>query len=153
MVCLGNICRSPTAQAVLENLVIKRGLDGRVIVDSAGTADFHVGKQPDSRSAAAAAERGYDLSQQRARQVREADFDEFEYIFAMDRQNLRSLENLQPANSKAQLKLFLQFTKVDSDAFAVPDPYYSGEEGFELVLDLLENACNNLLDQLEIHPE
>ncbi|MFT4861226.1 MAG: protein-tyrosine phosphatase [Pseudohongiellaceae bacterium] len=148
MVCLGNICRSPTAHGVLEKLVRDRGLSDWVLVDSAGTADFHVGKQPDSRASAAAALRGYDLNHLRARQVDESDFDNFDFIFAMDRQNLRNLENLQPIESKAQLKLFLQYTAVDADAFAVPDPYYSGDDGFELVLDLVESACTKLLDRL-----
>ncbi len=150
MVCLGNICRSPTAHGVLEKLVRDRGLSDRVSVDSAGTADFHVGKQPDSRACTAAALRGYDLNHLRARQVDESDFDNFDFIFAMDRQNLRNLENLQPIESKAQLKLFLQYTAVDADAYAVPDPYYSGDDGFELVLDLVEDACNKLLDGLAL---
>ena len=151
MVCLGNICRSPTAHGVLEKMIADRGLGQLIQVDSAGTAYFHIGKQPDQRASAAAADRGYDLSHLRARQVDEADFDSFDYMFAMDRQNLRSLENLQPANSRAQVKLFLQYTRVDADAFAVPDPYYSGEEGFELVLDLVEAACENLLDRLQLN--
>jgi protein-tyrosine phosphatase len=151
MVCLGNICRSPTAHGVLEKMVKDKGLDELIEVDSAGTADFHVGKKPDSRAIEAGASRGYDLSAQRARQVTESDFEEFDCIFAMDRQNLRSLENLQPIVSKAQLKLFLQYTRVDADAFAVPDPYYSGEEGFELVLNLIEPACINLLERLDFN--
>ncbi len=150
MVCLGNICRSPTAHGVLEKMIADRGLSQFIEVDSAGTADFHIGKRPDQRSCVAAAQRGYDLSHLAARQVDEADFETFDYVFAMDRQNLRSLENLQPVNSPAQLKLFLQYTRVDADAFAVPDPYYSGDEGFELVLDLVEAACVNLLDRLQL---
>jgi protein-tyrosine phosphatase len=151
MVCLGNICRSPTAHGVLEKMITNRKLSHLIQVDSAGTADFHIGKKPDRRSMEAAAKRGYDLSRLRARQVSESDFEEFDYIFAMDRHNLRSLENLAPINSKVQPKLFLQYTRVDADAFAVPDPYYSGDEGFETVLDLVESACSNLLDSLDLH--
>ncbi len=150
MVCLGNICRSPTAQAVLEKMLKDKGLQERILVDSAGTADFHVGKPPDGRAIAAAAKRGYDLSQLRARQVSEYDFERFDYIFAMDRQNLRSLENIRPDHSEITLALFLQYNQVDADAFAVPDPYYDGDEGFERVLDLLEAGCTNLINRLPL---
>ncbi len=143
MVCLGNICRSPTAHGVFEKYIYDKGLSNYIKVDSAGTGDWHIGQPPDPRSLEVAAQRGYDLSKQRARQVESTDFQRFDYILAMDSTNLRDLEKQCPAQYQQNLQLFLHFGGSEYDA--VPDPYYSGAQGFELVLDLVEEASNNLL--------
>lgn len=143
-VCLGNICRSPTAEAVMQHLVKEQGLD--LETDSAGTAAWHVGKSPDSRSQAAAKRRGIEMSHLRARQAVEQDFHEFDHVLAMDAQNYRDLKQIQPAQGKAQLSLFLH-EYGDGSENEVPDPYYGGEDGFELVLDLLQTACENFILQ------
>ncbi|WP_223530342.1 low molecular weight protein-tyrosine-phosphatase [Pseudomonas sp. GL-R-19] len=146
-VCLGNICRSPTAEGVLRHKLREAGLADRVEVASAGTGDWHVGKAPDQRSQAAAQLRGYDLSTQRARQVSRADFATYDLILAMDNSNLRNLEALQPAMGKAELDLFLR--RYQSPVDEVPDPYYDGEQGFEQVLDLIEHASDLLVIELK----
>ncbi|MBB1487485.1 low molecular weight phosphotyrosine protein phosphatase [Oceanospirillum sp. D5] len=146
-VCLGNICRSPTADGVFRGLVARAGLDEQILVDSAGTGAGHAGNPPDSRSQAAAAERGYDLSKLRARQVTEDDFHRFDLILAMDQANYNGLMNLQPVNSKAHLDMFLSCAP-ELGVREVPDPYYGGDDGFELVLDLVEAAGEKLLDSL-----
>jgi protein-tyrosine phosphatase len=145
MVCLGNICRSPTAQGVLEKLVFDRGLEKAISVDSAGTADYHVGKNPDPRSIAAASQRGFDLSSQVSRQVSDQDFEKFDYILAMDVENLTVLQARCPLEHRVKLKLLLSFT--EQKRLSVPDPYY-GDDGFELVLDLLEQACHQFLTHI-----
>ena len=142
MVCLGNICRSPTAQGVLEKLVFDRGLEKVVSVDSAGTADYHVGKNPDPRSIEAASRRGFDLSSQVSRQVSDQDFEQFDYILAMDVENLTVLQSRCPPKHRQKLKLLLSFT--EQKRLSIPDPYY-GDDGFELVLDLAEQACHQVL--------
>jgi protein-tyrosine phosphatase len=147
MVCLGNICRSPTAQGVFEHLVQKRSLTHLIEVDSAGTSAWHIGDPPDPRSIRAALKRGYDLSHQRGRQVSFEDFREFDYILAMDVQNLHNLRAICPPNYQGQLSLLLDFA--DHKHYAeVPDPYHGGADGFELVLDLIENASQGLLDDI-----
>jgi protein-tyrosine phosphatase len=143
MVCLGNICRSPSAHGVFEALVARAGLGDQIAVDSAGTGDWHIGASPDQRAQAAALKRGYDLSNQRARQVSDTDFERFDYLLAMDRTNLKDLRARCPQAHRNKLHLLLEFA--DTSHEAVPDPYYSGEEGFELVLDLVETACAGLL--------
>lgn len=145
-VCLGNICRSPTADGVFRTLVSQAGLEDKIYVDSAGTAAYHVGNPSDPRSAIAAQDRGYDLSSLRARQVALSDFDEFDYILAMDSQNLCDLQRIQPDDSKAKLQLFLDYSELD--ASEVPDPYYGEGKGFEHVLDLVESASYGLLRHL-----
>ena len=146
-VCLGNICRSPTAEGVFATLITQRGLADRIDADSCGTAGYHVGNAPDSRATAAAGRRGYDLSKLRARQVRAADFEHFDYILAMDRANLEELEGLRPAEYAGHLGLFLDFAGgVLADE--VPDPYYGGDEGFDDVLDLVEQASEGLLREI-----
>lgn len=145
-VCLGNICRSPTAEGVFRHKLREAGLQGRVEVDSAGTGDWHVGKAPDSRTRIAAQRRGYDLSALRARQVEAADFQRFDLILAMDQSNLRNLQALRPANGKADLDLYLRRYQLALDE--VPDPYYGGEDGFEQVLDLIEQASDALLSEI-----
>lgn len=146
-VCLGNICRSPTADGIFRELVKREKLDQTLFVDSAGTADWHVGKMPDLRTVAAAKQRGYDLSVLRARQVTKADFDEFDYILAMDHANLRELQAMKPAHFSGHLGLFLEFGP-NNEYCEVPDPYYGGNDGFELVLDLVEEAAQGLLGRV-----
>lgn len=144
MVCLGNICRSPTAHGVMEKHIENSGLSGKVIVDSAGTGDWHAGEGPDRRAAAAAGRRGYRLDHLRARQVAPDDFGRFDYILAMDHANLKELQRRCPAAHRAKLALFLAYGGLGRDV--VPDPYYTGgRQGFELVLDLVEDACEGLL--------
>lgn len=145
-VCLGNICRSPTAHGVFAYLVRQQKLEQLISIDSAGTGEWHIGKTPDKRSSAAALQRGYDLSVLRARQVNAADFQRFDYILAMDRQNLRDLQQVQPVNFAGELALFLSYG--DSGELEVPDPYYGNGEGFERVLDLVENASQHFLQTL-----
>ncbi len=148
VVCTGNICRSPTGEGVLRHLAEKRGLADRVKVASAGTHDYHVGEAPDARTLKHAAKRGYDFSAQRAAQVSARDFHEFDYILAMDRGHLRILKSMQPANAKAQLGLFLEASgKWRGED--VPDPYYGGAAGFDLVLDMVEEAAQRWLDRFE----
>jgi protein-tyrosine phosphatase len=153
VVCTGNICRSPTGEGVLRHLVDKRGLADLVRVASAGTHDYHVGDAPDPRTVKHAAKRGYDLSAQRAAQVRAQDFDEFDYILAMDRSHLRILRGLQPPGSKAKLGLFLEASG-KWEGQDVPDPYYGGAADFEEVLDMVEEAGERWLDRIaaEIDP-
>ena len=146
-VCLGNICRSPTAEGVLRHKLREAGLADQIEVASAGTGDWHVGKAPDKRSQAAARLRGYDLSAQRARQVSRADFATYDLILAMDNSNLRHLKALQPAKGKAELDLFLR--RYESDIDEVPDPYYDCDQGFEQVLDLIERASDRLVIELK----
>ncbi|MCC7516069.1 MAG: low molecular weight phosphotyrosine protein phosphatase [Pseudomonadales bacterium] len=143
-VCLGNICRSPTAHGVFEKRVQEAGLADKVLVDSAATAAFHVGSSPDPRSIRAAASRGYDLTPQRARQVTKDDFQVFDLILPMDRINLSNLRAIQPKDFAGHLGLFLDFSK-QNQYTQVPDPYNDSAEGFELVLDLVEDAAAGLL--------
>jgi len=146
-VCLGNICRSPTAEGVFRYYVEQAGLSDKITVDSAGTSDWHIGKGPDPRTQDAAAKRGYDLSALRGRQAKADDFVEFDLILAMDKSNLSNLQAIQPKDGKAELALFLPRFGISPDE--VPDPYYGGEDGFELVLDMLEQASQVLLDEIK----
>lgn len=139
-VCLGNICRSPTAEAVLRHKLAAAGLGERVEVASAGTGGWHVGDPPDQRSQHHALRRGYDLSGLRGRRVSERDFERFDLILAMDEDNLSDLERLRPAAGRAELRLFA--------AVAVPDPYSGGPAGFERVLDLIEAASDVLAREI-----
>lgn len=149
-VCLGNICRSPSAEGVFRACVEKANLSDNIAIDSCGTAAYHIGKSPDPRSIQAAAQRDIDISYLQARQVEVSDFDKFDYMMAMDESNLENLKRLQPNNSKAQVGLLMEFaTKIQGTE--VPDPYYGGKDGFELVLDLLEDACSALLDHIREH--
>lgn len=143
-VCLGNICRSPTAQGVFEALVRREGLAGRIHIDSAGTQAYHVGEPPDTRAQQAALRRGIDLSTQRARRVRPEDFLEFDYILAMDRSNYEDLREVCHPDYETRVRLFLEFA-AESEEHDVPDPYYGGARGFERVLDLIEQAAAGLL--------
>lgn len=148
-VCLGNICRSPTAHGVLERKLAVEGLSDQVEVDSAGTAAWHVGKQPDLRSQQAARKRDYDLSHLRARQAVAEDFFECDYVLAMDQENLRALESICPKDASIRPMLFLQSFSAEK-LTNVPDPYYGGEEGFEAVLDMVEDACDQLISEIKI---
>ncbi len=146
-VCLGNICRSPTAEAVFRGKLHQQQLEKRIRCDSAGTAGYHAGEAPDRRSMQAALQRGYDMSAQRARQVCEDDFENFDLILAMDHRNLAELRRRASRQHQHKLKLLLEFS--DSPEQEVPDPYYGGRDGFEQVLDLVENACDGLLEYLQ----
>ena len=146
LVCMGNVCRSPTAEVVLRVFIKNNNLGGKVEVDSAGTHGYHVGEAPDGRTQRAAAVRGYNLSQVRARKVARQDLDYFDLILAMDASNLAELQALQPADSHAELDLYLRRYELALDE--MPDPYYGGEEGFEHVLDLAEQAAACLLAEV-----
>lgn len=146
MVCLGNICRSPTAHGIFEQKVVEAGLSHRIFVDSAGTSGWHIGEPPDPRTLEAAQKRGYLLQHQRGRQVTGDDFRKFDYILAMDKQNLRDLQKLKPADYDGHLGLFLAFSNESADE--VPDPYHGGRSGFEVVLDLVEDAAEGLLEHI-----
>ncbi|MFT4518863.1 MAG: protein-tyrosine phosphatase [Halioglobus sp.] len=144
-VCLGNICRSPTAHGVFQHIVEQRGLSAAITVDSCGTGQWHVGEPPDGRATAEAAKRGYDLSELRARQLCATDYDFFDYILAMDHSNLTEIQQQCPADYPGQLRLFLSYAS-HSEVLEVPDPYYGGDQGFSEVLDLVEQASEGLLD-------
>jgi len=146
-VCLGNICRSPTAEGVLRALAAREAPDLPLEVDSAGTAGYHVGEPPDPRMRAAAGRRGYDLNTLRARIVEPRDFERFDLILAMDRENLAVLRRRAPEVVHERLRLFLEFAE-DAERQEVPDPYYGGANGFEEVLDLVEAAARGLLRYL-----
>ncbi|MDO8312750.1 MAG: low molecular weight protein-tyrosine-phosphatase [Sideroxyarcus sp.] len=143
-VCMGNICRSPTAEAVFRHYVEKAGLDDHIQIDSAGTHDYHIGDTPDARAQHAAKQRGYNMSDLRGRQVEAGDFLRFDYVLAMDEANLAILEGLRPREAQSHLGLFLEFAE-HHDEREVPDPYYGGVHGFERVLDLVEDAAEGLL--------
>lgn len=145
-VCLGNICRSPTAEGMMRHRLQQAGLAAQVAVDSAGTAAWHIGKAPDPRTCAAAAQRGYRLHELRARQVQAEDFARFDLILAMDHDNLRELQRLRPDSAGAELDLLLR--RGGLAEHEVPDPYYGGSDGFERVLDLVESACERLIEQI-----
>ncbi|HST56025.1 MAG TPA: low molecular weight protein-tyrosine-phosphatase [Solirubrobacteraceae bacterium] len=149
-VCLGNICRSPTAEGVMRALVLDAGLQDSIELDSAGTGGWHVGSPPDKRSAAAAQARGITLDGG-ARQVTPEDFDEFDLILAMDRSNLRELRSIAPGPAaRAKVRLLREFDPASADAvdLDVPDPYYGGPSGFDDVLDLVQAACRGLLEEI-----
>ena len=144
---MGNICRSPTAHGVFQQLVSQYKLDEVVSVDSAGTFDYHIGKSPDKRATVAAANRNYDLSHLRARQVASSDFQKFDYILAMDNENYSDLVAQCNDEYKDKISLFLEYA-TQSNVREVPDPYYGGSHGFETVLDLVEDASLGLLEHL-----
>lgn len=148
-VCLGNICRSPAAEGILRAMAARRGVADRIEIDSAGTYGGHAGQLPDTRMRRAAAQRGYELTH-RARQVREEDFERFDRIIVMDDMNYEALHRLAPSRAAAQ-RIFrmTEFCRRHPDRSYVPDPYYEGHEGFERVLDLLEDGCEGILDSLD----
>lgn len=145
--CMGNICRSPTAEGVFRRALLDRAPDLNVHIDSAGTHDYHVGEAPDARARAAALRRGIDISQLRARQVVAQDFQRFDLILAMDEENLRELKARADAVHHERIRLLMEFAP-QAQRHHVPDPYYGGEQGFEEVLDLLEEATRGLIDDL-----
>jgi protein-tyrosine phosphatase len=148
-VCLGNICRSPTAEAVLRAIAAREAHDLVVDADSAGTAGYHIGAAPDERSQEAARRRGYDMSALRARMVAPEDFERFDLILAMDQDNLSVLRRRAPRERQDRIRLFLEFAP-DLGTTEVPDPYYGGPNGFEEVLDLVEAAARALLTHLRL---
>ncbi|MDD4928463.1 MAG: low molecular weight phosphotyrosine protein phosphatase [Gallionella sp.] len=150
LVCMGNICRSPTAEAVFRHYVERAGLSDSILIDSAGTHDYHIGHAPDSRSQQAAGQRGYDMSGLRARQVESSDFERFDYVLAMDQANLAILQRLAPRGCKKTPGLFLDFSRHYRER-EVPDPYYGGAQGFETVLDMVEDAAQGLLQHIRQH--
>jgi len=147
-VCMGNICRSPTAEGVFAKHVADAGLQDKIGVDSAGTHAYHIGESPDPRAQKVALARGFDLSELRARRAVAEDFVRYDYVLAMDEDNKRNLEALSPAGEQAHLRLFLEFAPL-SDVLEVPDPYYGGPLGFERVLDLIEAASEGLLQEIK----
>jgi protein-tyrosine phosphatase len=144
-VCMGNICRSPTAQGVFRKMLAEAGLESSVRVESAGTHSYHVGEAPDARAQAAAKRRGVDISDIRARQVTQDDYRDFDLILAMDWENLSLLQQQCPRAHKHKLHLLMRFAG-EHDAATVPDPYYGGPEGFNTVLDYVEDACQGLIE-------
>jgi protein-tyrosine phosphatase len=146
-VCLGNICRSPTAEAVMLRKVAEAGLTEQIVIDSAGTGDWHIGEAPDARARKHGAGRGYDLEPLRARQIDASDFERFDHILAMDNANLRELRRLCPADLQSKVRLLMDFAPGQSGT-EVADPYFGGTDGFERVLDQCELACDGLLGAL-----
>ncbi len=143
-VCMGNICRSPTAESVFRALIEREGLTSDIQADSAGTHSYHVGDPPDGRTIQAAARRGVDLSRMRARKATSRDFHDFDYVIAMDEDNARHLRGLMPVDADTRLEMFLDFAPERPER-EVPDPYYGGGDGFENVLDMVEAASMGLL--------
>ncbi|MFL1465445.1 low molecular weight protein-tyrosine-phosphatase [Marinobacter sp. HN1S83] len=148
-VCLGNICRSPSAEGVFRHVVRNAGLEDMIHIDSCGTGDWHVGNAPDGRARQKALQRGIDISGLRARQFHASDLERFDYILVMDRQNLADVRDIWRQNGGTEPELFLSYGRSDHDE--VPDPYYGGDQGFEIVLDLIEDASEGLLDAIRRH--
>ncbi len=147
-VCLGNICRSPTAEAVFREMVDSAHLSDQIDVDSAGTGSYHIGEQADARARAAGQRRGYKLVG-RARQFSHKDFERFDYVLAMDQDNLRSLRSLAPSDAaKKKIRLLRAYDSTAQPGAEVPDPYYGGPGGFDEVIDICERACRGLLEQI-----
>lgn len=148
-VCLGNICRSPSAEAVMLHQVAQAKLADRIIVDSAGTGDWHIGHPPDDRAQRAAKGRGYDLSALRGRQIAADDFARFDLLIAMDDMNAAALAQICPPEHRDKIRLLMEFATRD-DSRVVVDPYFGGDEGFERVLDQCEDACEGLVKALRV---
>lgn len=146
-VCMGNICRSPTAEGVFRKQVEEQGLASAIHIDSAGTHAYHIGEVPDRRAQSAATNRGVDLSMIRGRKFIAADFHQFDYVLAMDKDNFANMQSLNPGDGKAELMLLLDYASKFSE-HEVPDPYYGGNNGFEHVLDLIQDASAGLLQQI-----
>jgi len=149
-ICMGNICRSPTAEGVFRAMAQSSPYSDWIDVDSAGTTDYHTGSRPDPRAIRIAADRGYDLSRIRARQVVDRDFERFDYLLAMDDVNLKQLQSLCPPEHAGKLELLLEYGD-DRDAREVPDPYYGSTHDFEHALSLIENGCRGLLTSMAAH--
>lgn len=146
-VCMGNICRSPMAEGIFRREIARIGLQDMVRIDSAGTHDYHVGAPPDSRAQSAISRRGVDISGLRGRQVERADFDNFDYILAMDEANLAILKRNAPAHAQGKIRLFLSYSRKYPNQ-EVPDPYYGGASGFDENLDMIEDAVEGLIDEI-----
>lgn len=146
-VCLGNICRSPTAEAVFRKKVLDAGLTERIHIDSAGTAGYHTGSPPDKRSLEAGEARGYDFEGISCRRVQDSDFQVFDYIIPMDRANYDSLIERSPEEFHSKIRLMMSFSDI-KHIDEVPDPYYGGRKGFEMVIELIERACDGLLTEV-----
>jgi protein-tyrosine phosphatase len=146
-VCTGNICRSPTAEAIFRKLVADAGMQDTITADSAGTHGYHIGEPPDPRASAAAARRGYDMSGLRARKVARADLDRFDLIVAMDREHFANLSGMAQPATAHKLKLMMSYARRFKEP-DVPDPYYGGPQDFERALDMLEDAGRGLLESL-----
>ena len=146
-VCMGNICRSPTAEVIFSQKIKDLDLEKSFVIESAGTHDYHVGEAPDVRSTQAAAKRGFDISKNKGRQVARSDLDRFDYLIAMDRQNYSFLKSLSSADTKNKIYLFLDFSP-EIELHDVPDPYFGGVDGFEHVLDIIENGSKNIIKSI-----
>lgn len=149
-VCMGNICRSPTAHGVMQNKINERGLHNRIEIDSAGTHAYHIGEKSDTRSRQLAAVKGIDMEYIRARKIAVTDYDEFDYILAMDDDNLELIHYYAPNDHAAKISLFLDYAKSAGtvEQSTVPDPYYGGDSGFENVFSLVDKGCDALIAQL-----
>lgn len=147
-VCMGNICRSPTAEGVFRDKVRQAGIAANLRIDSAGTHGYHVGNPPDARAQEAARKRGYDLSDLRGREVCEKDFEEFDYVLAMDKDNLTMLQKKCPAHLQHKVRRLLSFSRRFPN-LDVPDPYYGGRAGFDQVLDMVEDAADGLIEEIK----
>ncbi len=148
LVCMGNICRSPTAEGVLRKFIVNSHLGDKVEVDSAGTHGYHVGEAPDSRTQRAAAVRGYNLSQLRARKIAHQDLDYFDLILAMDKSNLDNLRRMALPEQQEKIRMFMSYAR-NFDDDEVPDPYYGLGHGFDLVLDMVEDASHGLIEEVK----
>jgi protein-tyrosine phosphatase len=146
-VCLGNICRSPTAEGVFRKLVREEKLEHLFEIDSAGTHAYHIGEPPDERAQAACARRGIDISPLRGRKAIAADIDRFDYVLAMDHENYEDLRDICPAGRESRIRLFMEFAP-DRPEEEVPDPYFGGASGFDRVLDMIEDAARGLLEDI-----
>ena len=149
MVCTGNICRSPTAEGVLRCKLADAGLAGQVEVESAGTVDYHAGSPPDHRAQHSAQRRGYDLSRQRSRQLRPSDFERFDLLLGMEAEHMDRLHELCPGPLNGRIRLLMDCSPSRPRGSGVPDPYYGAPAGFERVLDLVEEACDGLVRELQ----
>jgi len=150
-VCMGNICRSPTAQGLFQQMIREQGLDKRILVDSAGTHSYHIGNPPDSRSQAVARRRGIDLSKLRSRRLVRDDFIKFDYLLGMDSDNIADMHAIRPDEASAQLQLMLEYSKRYSQR-DIPDPYF-GNDGFEMVFDMIDDASRGLLEHIRSEHE
>ena len=148
---MGNICRSPTAHGVMQDLVNRKGLEQKIIIESAGTHGYHVGERSDPRSCETAKGRGVDMGFIRAQKISVNDYDEFDYILAMDEDNLELINYYAPENYSATIALFLSFANADDKTVSrvVPDPYYGGDDGFDKVFNLVEIGCDSLLRHIQ----
>ncbi len=147
-VCMGNICRSPTAEGVFRHLVKQANASDDILIDSAGTHAYHIGEAPDGRSQETARSRNIDMSKQRARRINESDFEEFDYVLAMDESNHQDLVRICPEHLQHKVELFMNYANEFSET-EVPDPYYGGPSGFDHVFDLVEDASKGLIQKLQ----